>query len=59
MKSSSMELVNMYLSIFTAILYRGLNFGYPGQDSLYPESPEWPVWSGLFGIFYEIFIKCT
>lgn len=34
-----MELVNMYLSIFTAILFRGLNFGYPGQDSLLPESP--------------------
>ncbi|KAM7538793.1 hypothetical protein Aperf_G00000057632 [Anoplocephala perfoliata] len=59
MKSSFMELINMYLSIFTGIIVRGMNYGYPGQSSSVLESPEWPVWSGLFGIFYEVYIKCT
>ncbi|VDN99472.1 unnamed protein product [Rodentolepis nana] len=58
-KSSFMEFVNMYLSIVTGILVRGLNFGYPGGDLTLFQSPDWPVWSGLFGIFYEIYIKCT
>nr|CDS34283.2 protein of unknown function DUF590 [Hymenolepis microstoma] len=58
-KSSFMEFVNMYLSIVTGILVRGLNFGHPGRDLSLLEPPDWPVWSGLFGIFYEIYIKCT
>ncbi|CDS38149.1 protein of unknown function DUF590 [Echinococcus multilocularis] len=59
MKSCLMEFINVFLSLFTAILFRALNYGYPGQNSTIFEPLEWPVWTGLFGIFYEIYIKCT
>ncbi|VUZ50878.1 unnamed protein product, partial [Hymenolepis diminuta] len=58
MKIFSKEFINLYISIVLEISLQGVNFGTPDEDSNFLETPEWPVWSGLFGIFYKIiFIK--
>ncbi|VDK21145.1 unnamed protein product [Taenia asiatica] len=59
MKSCLMEFINVFLSLFTSILFRALNYGYPGQNLALFEPLEWPVWTGMFGVFYEAYIKCT
>ncbi|KAL5103146.1 Anoctamin-5 [Taenia crassiceps] len=58
-KSCLMEFINVFLSLFTSILFRALNYGYPGQTLALLEPLEWPVWTGMFGVFYETYIKCT
>uniref|UniRef100_A0A5K3FCM7 Anoctamin n=1 Tax=Mesocestoides corti TaxID=53468 RepID=A0A5K3FCM7_MESCO len=54
-----LEFINVYLSLLSAVVIRAVNVSFPGQSHAMFEPPEWPVWTGLFAIFYEVYIECT
>ncbi|VDK42892.1 unnamed protein product [Taenia asiatica] len=58
-KSCLMEFSNVFLPLFISIIFRALNYGYLDQNSTLFEPLEWPIWTGMFGVFYEVYIRCA
>ncbi|VUZ45138.1 unnamed protein product, partial [Hymenolepis diminuta] len=59
MKNLLMEFTNIYVSILLELYSRFVNNLNFFEIWFHTVFAEWPIWFGLFGIFYKISFKCT